>query len=419
MSKALHAYINKYSEPSTHDIQTLPPFFKKYVCVIPCYDETIDFIHGLTQHQDTHNTVIILVVNQPYSQPFAQNINNHTLVTHLKQNGQVHWQHQNTHFITYKKSTFIVVEHTQKNTALPVKQGVGLARKIGADIAVSLISKHYVSTPIIFSTDADASLPSTYFNQTIYNTKVSAWVFDYTHTKDNSEISVATHYYEQAIKYYKEALAWAGSPYGFHTLGSTLAVNALSYCAVRGFPKRSAGEDFYLLNKLAKVGKIQSLDSTILLKARISNRVPFGTGPAAQHIINDNINLDNTNLNSIETLNYTYYAPDCFKALKDTLNFVPLLLSFYQKNNHLETSLNNTFKQSTYCAAIIDALNALNIQKFLTHCIKQRCTQVQFMMQFFTWFDAFITLKFIRYMTEHTYPQKPLAFCLRHAPYIN
>ncbi len=76
-------------------------------------------------------------------------------------------------------------------------------------------------------------------------------------------------------------LRFAGSPYAFHTIGSALAIHATAYARVRGFPKRLAAEDFYLLNKLAKVGTIRSLDGEpIRLSARTSNRTPFGTGHA-------------------------------------------------------------------------------------------------------------------------------------------
>ena len=46
------------------------------------------------------------------------------------------------------------------------------------------------------------------------------------------------------MSYYVAGLAMAGSGYAHHSLGSTIAVHAKSYAAVRGYPKRSAGEDF-------------------------------------------------------------------------------------------------------------------------------------------------------------------------------
>jgi hypothetical protein len=87
--------------------------------------------------------------------------------------------------------------------------------------------------------------------------------------------------YEISLRYYVAGLRFAGSPYAFHTIGSTLAVHTIAYSQVRGFPKRLAAEDFYLLNKLAKVGRVRPLSGEpIRLSARISTRTPFGTGRA-------------------------------------------------------------------------------------------------------------------------------------------
>ena len=47
----------------------------------------------------------------------------------------------------------------------------------------------------------------------------------------------------------------------------------------RGFPRKKAGEDFYLLGKLIKRGPCQELtDIKVTLVCRESQRVPFGTG---------------------------------------------------------------------------------------------------------------------------------------------
>jgi hypothetical protein len=54
---------------------------------------------------------------------------------------------------------------------------------------------------------------------------------------------------------------------------------------VRGIPRREAGEDFYLLNKLAKVGRVHDLEGDpVRIRGRVSDRVPFGTGAALQEI---------------------------------------------------------------------------------------------------------------------------------------
>ena len=73
--------------------------------------------------------------------------------------------------------------------------------------------------------------------------------------------------YEYSLRYYVAGLTYAQSPYAFHTIGSTMAVNAEHYASVRGFPRREAGEDFYLLNKLAKVGSVHTLEENNAMRS--------------------------------------------------------------------------------------------------------------------------------------------------------
>jgi hypothetical protein len=80
---------------------------------------------------------------------------------------------------------------------------------------------------------------------------------------------------------------------------------------VRGFPKRLAGEDFYILNKLAKVGSVECLQGKpVILEGRTSDRVPFGTGVAVVQI-RERLSND---------LAYEVYDPRVFVALKHWLN---------------------------------------------------------------------------------------------------
>src|SRR6185295_2791724 len=87
--------------------------------------------------------------------------------------------------------------------------------------------------------------------------------------------------YEVRLRYDVLGLASAGSPWAMHAIGSTLAVGVEAYAAVRGFPRRMAGEDFHLLAKLAKIGRVvRAGGEPIRLRSRSSDRVPFGTGAA-------------------------------------------------------------------------------------------------------------------------------------------
>src|SRR4030095_9895180 len=51
--------------------------------------------------------------------------------------------------------------------------------------------------------------------------------------------------YELHLRYFVQALRYAGFPHAHHTLGSCMAVRACTYCKQGGMNKRKAGEDFY------------------------------------------------------------------------------------------------------------------------------------------------------------------------------
>ena len=87
--------------------------------------------------------------------------------------------------------------------------------------------------------------------------------------------------YEDYLHYYKKALDYAGFPDSIYTIGSAFAVRADAYVKQGGMNRRQAGEDFYFLNKLTKLGKITEInDAYVYPSARVSDRVPFGTGAA-------------------------------------------------------------------------------------------------------------------------------------------
>ena len=168
------------------------------------------------------------------------------------------------------------------------REGVGRARKLGADLIVALAQLGALRHPWIHTTDADARLPSEHFERVVEaGTCVPAPVAalaPFWHTPSgDARIDAATAAYELELRYYVAGLRHAGSPYAFHTIGSTISVHAPAYVAARGFPQREAGEDFYLLTKLAKLGPIAGLGGApVEIRARRSTRAPFGTGPAVE-----------------------------------------------------------------------------------------------------------------------------------------
>jgi hypothetical protein len=166
---------------------------------------------------------------------------------------------------------------------LPTSSATGLARKLGNDLACALIQAGAVQRPILCNTDADAVLPDDYFERVAEASHPScgALVLPFQHVPMATQDFDAGQHYELYLRFLRAQLAAAGSPYAYPALGSLLALDAQAYAHVRGFPKRAAGEDFHMLNKLAKITTLAYLTGApIQLAARLSTRVPFGTGPS-------------------------------------------------------------------------------------------------------------------------------------------
>jgi hypothetical protein len=179
----------------------------------------------------------------------------------------------------------LVIDRARSGWRLPAREGVGLARRIGCDMALALHQAGWIGSRWIHTTDADATLPAGYFAAARQAPDTSvALTYPFWHQTEG-ELGAALSLYEISLRYYVLGLRWAGSPYAFHTIGSTLAVDAGAYAAVRGVPRRMAAEDFYMLAKLAKLGPVtRPAVAPIRLRQRKALRVPFGTAPATARI---------------------------------------------------------------------------------------------------------------------------------------
>ncbi len=399
-SPALTKYLASYAESEIRNIVRLDTFRASYCLVIPCFDERNEFFERLIrQPLWRQDLLVVVVVNQPENSAVCAN--NQALLEYF-QRFDLLASHDNLSLYRHEHSCFLIVSRHEPGRQIPVSQGVGLARKIGFDIAVQLYSDGYLDTPWIYSCDADAQLPDNYLSGRLE--KAGAVVFDFQHggtaadLRLQPEVVKATQLYEQAILYYQRCLQWAGSAYAFTSLGSALAVHAETYCQVRGFPRRSGGEDFYLLNKIAKIAPVSRDPSiTIALTARLSDRVPFGTGPAVGRILSL----------SDPQQEFCYYHPNCFQTLKLFLQIA---------DNAWSDISEGAAKWPELPAKIAFALSALGSEQFFQHLRKQVRTEAQYRHAFRQWFDAFNTLKFIKAMQE-LYPALPLKECLQNAPY--
>lgn len=161
--------------------------------------------------------------------------------------------------------------------------GVGTARKIGMDAALEIIDPRAVNGGVICCLDADTLVEENYLASVrAYFSRFAdpAAVTGYAHQKpDDPALLAAICCYEIFLRSYVIGLSFAGSPYAFHSIGSTMVCTSEGYVAVRGMNRRQAAEDFHFLNKLGKIGRIGVISDTMVFPSpRPSMRVPFGTG---------------------------------------------------------------------------------------------------------------------------------------------
>jgi hypothetical protein len=234
----------------------------RFVLTVPAFDEPPDFPARLLARVRRTDVLSIITVNAPDDADPAALVRTRALLGALAD-----------------LPDLLVIDRVSE--PVPRRQGVGLARKLAGDLACALIERGDVACPLIFMTDADATLPADYFDAGAAAAGTGTLVYPYRHRAADPAWQQRADLYELHLRHYVRGITRAGSAYAYQTLGSTIAMHAGSYAAVRGVPRRNAAEDFYLLNKAAKVAPVISLATPVIeLSGRPSNRVPFGTGPA-------------------------------------------------------------------------------------------------------------------------------------------
>ena len=379
---AADKYCASFAEPDINLLPKLPVERQQYLLVIPAYKENYTFFEqlyaGLLQKE---SVLLVLVINQPSSEVTPNRLNHQLFEYILSKFSSVYTESNLTYGKLKNSYSSILLVNRFRRAPIDLKEGVGKARKIGNDIGLHLIRQGLIQTPVLFNTDADTRLPENYFQAIKPSPTTSAWVYPFRHHCDNSTVGRATHLYETRIEHFRSGLEYAGSPYAFHTIGSTLAIDPDCYAKVRGFPKRAAGEDFYLLNKLAKIFPVSSLkEPVITIEARSSDRIPFGTGPAVSRLLHSQ-HLEAEPI---------FYNPAIFEHLKGVLS------SF----NSLPSSLD----ECNISPLSQKALRSLGIEVAFRHLTKQCKTTQQYLLHIHHWFDAFRTLKFVHYLRDNHFP---------------
>jgi hypothetical protein len=198
---------------------------------------------------------------------------------------------------------------------MPAKGGgVGLARRIGLDLALSRLDG-LNNDPLLVCLDADTLVRPDYLSTLVRHFGQSACgaaVIPFQHQCGPSpESERIIMRYELFLRGYVFGLALAGSPYAFHSVGSAMACRASAYVKIGGMNSRSAGEDFYFLQQLARTVGVEQLAGTVVHPSpRASHRVPFGTGRSVSRMLANG------------EREQRFYHPACFRVLGAWLTLV-------------------------------------------------------------------------------------------------
>ena len=351
------------------------------VVVIPCYAEPdlIDTLQSLAACQSIKGkTEIIIVVNQSTADPpdiLDQNLNTLKEIENWRSN-------QNSDLEFYALHQTLPAKHA----------GVGLARKIGMDEAYRRFAD-LKKDGIIACLDADCLCKNNYLSAIqqhfLSNPSTPGCSIYFEHPLDDSA-SQAIAAYELHLRYYTHALRYCGLPCAFQTVGSSMAVRASAYAKQGGMNKRKAGEDFYFLQKIIKLGNFTELNHTVVYpSSRISHRVPFGTGKAMAQYLASNASQFKT------------YHPNTFVDLRQLAGQIPAL---YQSRESGQLAVWESFTPALQGFIPKEKFTKL-IDEFNYHT----SSFPSFEKRFFQWCDGFLAFKFSNYARDDCYPAVDVA----------
>ncbi len=337
------------------------------IVVIPCYNDPFIFktLESLENAiKPKCNIEVIVIINSSETTPID------IVEVNLDVYGELCSKGDSNIFNSFK-----LYSHNIENVPKKIA-GVGNARKLGMDEAIRRFASIEAGNGIILSLDADTLVSQDYFvsieRSMNFNPRAVGATFQFKHDFNpelysENEIH-ACRLYEIYLRYFRLALKSIGFPNSLHTIGSCFGVRAEAYIKVGGMSRRQGGEDFYFLQKLAQVGKIVEQNEVLVYPSpRMSDRVPFGTGPTVSNIILDG--------------EYKVYNPELFKLLKD----------FYASFNQLYISDSHQFIPSE----ILSFIDEEKLNVIIGECKSNTKDINGFLKRLSTNFDAFWIIKFL------------------------
>lgn len=289
----------------------------------------------------------------------------------------------------YRLKNLHWVDAASKETELPPKQGVGLARKIGLDLALAHLD-FSCGDPLLVCLDADTLVEPGYLGAITRHFVASSAggaSINYRHRPaSDPQGQAAIERYELFLRAYVLGLELTGSPYAFHTVGSAMACRASAYAASGGMNRRLAGEDFYFLQQLYKTAGVVPLSGTVVHPSpRSSHRVPFGTGRS----VGDMLAAGGERL--------LFYRPELFEILGEWLLCVEEQhgsdgAELMRRAGRISPHLHGYLDQAGFSAAWA------NLQR-------HNPDRERLLAAFHGWFDAFRTMRLMHHLTDSAHPR--------------
>jgi hypothetical protein len=396
-------YMQRYSTAGKWKL--IAPAFENVsqVVVIPAYAEKemlFSTLASLARNQSSSlaYSFILCVINNKKNSPDEVKANNQRTLEYLKAlAGKFCLNSLNTNedlrnnlkMISDSHLRIGYIDASSEGYEIPdIAGGVGMARKIGMDAALCLLQGNSSFKKLIISLDADTLVQSNYLAaiKNYFTGKVKTAVVAYQHQEPSTDEGKAAIYcYEIFLRYWILGLKYAKSRYAFHSIGSTMVCSTDAYLEVRGMNRREAGEDFYFLNKLAKIGNIGYIkDTCVYPSARASLRVPFGTGKRIQRFLTGRHE------------EYVLYNPRIFEILAEWLLLMKQAFHYDEKEIMEKAGLIDPI-----LASFLTDCNFMHVWSRIRRNVRDEDNLIK---QFNCWFDGFKTLKLINHLSRSSFP---------------
>jgi len=358
------------------------------IVIVPAYDEPGigRLLDSLAQCSIPECGVEVMIVINALSDAFPESIENNNLTIKNIES----WKKENSECFF---RLFVFIADNRKIN----DWGVGLARKTGMDEAVRRFNFLDKPEGIILNLDADCKVDRNYFISVLngFRTKRSrsACSIYFEHPLSGNDFPEDVYkyiaMYELHLRYYYQGLAYCGFPYVFHTVGSAIALKALSYVKAGGMNRRQAGEDFYFIQKLVPAGGYFNLNSTTVYPSpRASSRVPFGTGASIGKMTSEKMSV-------LHTYNLL--------ALKELKLFFDLVGEFFLCTDQDLHKQYNLFPEG-----IKLFLDEKEWMQKLSEIKMNTSGLTSFKKRFFGWFNMFKIVKYLNFVHSGKYEKQPV-----------